>query len=251
MLILVSLGLFDEKDLTLRGLEDAKKAGKIYMELYTSRWHGSIKNLEKMVGKKIDVLKRKDLEEDSEKILKQAKDEDVVLFVQGDCFVQTTHLALIQEAKRLGIKAKVVHNASIVSAVAETGLHPQKFGPYVTIPFPEKTKGKLPESVYEIIKMNKSRGLHTLCLLDVVEEEDKYLTPSEAMKILLEIEGKRKENVFTNETAAVVFAKAGSRSPFIAYDKVKNLVKKDFKELPAVLVIPGILHFTEKEFLMS
>jgi diphthine synthase len=250
MLILVSLGLFDEKDLTLRGLEEIKKADRIYIELYTSYWHGNIKNLEKMVNKKIEILHRKDLEEESSKILEHAKEKNVAILIQGDSLVQTTHLSLIQEAKKLGIQTKVIHNASIISVVAETGLHPQKFGPYVTIPFPEKTKGKLPESVYEMIKMNKSRGLHTLCLLDVIEEEKKYLMPQEAMKILLEIEDKRKESIFTDDTVVIVFAKAGSEKPLMVFDKVKNFVKKDFKELPAVLIIPGILHFTEKEYLL-
>lgn len=250
MLALVSLGLFDEKDLTLRGLEEAKKADKVYIELYTSYWHGNIKNLEKLTNKKIEILHRKDLEEESKKILEQAKEKNVVILTQGDSLVQTTHLSLIQEAKKLGIETRVVHNASIISSIGETGLHPQKFGPYVTVPFPEKTKGKLPESVYEIIKMNKSRGLHTLCLLDVVEEENKYMLPQEAIKILLEIEEKRKEDAFTNETELVVFAKVGSEKPLIKYGRVKELVKKDFKELPAVLIIPGILHFTEKEHLL-
>jgi diphthine synthase len=249
MLTLVGLGLNDEEDLTLRGIEEAKKADRVYVELYTSCWHGSIKNLEKMVGKKIEILKRKDLEENSKKILEEAKDKNIVIFTQGDPQVQTTHSALITEAKKLGIKTKIIHNASIISAIAETGLHPQKFGPYVTVPFPEKTKGKLPESVYETIKMNRARGLHTLCLLDVAGEEDKYLLPAEAMKILLDIENKRKEEVFTEDMEVIVFSKVGSEKPFFVFGKVKDLMKKEIKELPAVLIIPGILHFTEKEYL--
>ena len=51
MLTLIGLGLYDEKDLTLRGIEQAKKADKAYIELYTSKWHGNIKNLEKLIGK--------------------------------------------------------------------------------------------------------------------------------------------------------------------------------------------------------
>ncbi len=46
MLTLIGLGLFDEKDLTLKGLEEAKNADKLYVELYTSYWHGNLKNLE-------------------------------------------------------------------------------------------------------------------------------------------------------------------------------------------------------------
>lgn len=249
MLTLIGLGLFSEKDITLRGLDVAKQADRVYVELYTSKWHGKIENLEKMIGKKIDILKRKDLEESSGKIIEEAKDSNVVIFVQGDPMIATTHIALVQQAKKQGIKTRIVHNASIISAVGEVGLHIYRYGPSVTIPFPEKTKGKPPESVYEVIKMNKSRGLHTLCLLDVIAEENQFMDAVQGMKILLDIESKRKEGVFTEDTEAIVFARAGSEKPLIIYGKVKELVNKDFGEPPMVLIIPGILHFTEKEAL--
>lgn len=248
-ILFIGLGLFDEKDLTLRGMEEAKKADKVFIELYTGKWHGSLKKLEKMIGKQIQVLKRKDLEEESYKLLEQAKTQKIAIFVQGDPLIATTHTSLILEARKLGIKTRIIHNSSIVSAIGETGLHIYRFGPSVTIPFPEKTKGKLPESAYDLIKMNKARGLHTLCLLDVIGEENKFMSPKEAMKTLLEIENKRKEGVFTKETEVVVFARAGSEKPLIVYGKVKNFMDKDFGEPPAVLIVPGILHFTEKEYL--
>jgi diphthine synthase len=251
MLVLIGLGLFDEKDLTLRGIEEAKKADKVYIELYTSKWHGNLKKLEKLIRKKVVELKRKDLEEGSSKILEHAKEKNIVIFVPGDPMVATTHASLIQEAKKLGIKTKIIHNASIISAIAETGLHIYKFGPSVTIPFPEKTKGKLPESVYEVIKMNKARGLHTLCLLDIISEEDKFMSANEAMKILLEIENKRKEGVFTESSEIMVFARAGSEDSLIVYGKVKDLIKKDFGSAPVVIIVPGLLHFTEKDFIKN
>jgi diphthine synthase len=168
--------------------------------------------------------------------------------VQGDPLVATTHSSLLLEAKKQKIKTKVVHNASIISAVAETGLHLYKFGPTVTVPFPEKTRGKLPESIYEVIKMNKARGLHTLCLLDVSEEK-KFMLPEQAIDILLQIENQRKEGVFTENTEIIVFSKAGSDEASIVYGKAKDLMKKKLKHLPSVLIIPGTLHFSEKEYL--
>jgi diphthine synthase len=251
MLTLVGLGLNDEKDLTIKGMEEAKKADKVYIELYTSYWHGNLKNLEKSIGKKIGILQRKDLEENSKKILDEAKKENVLIFVPGDPLVATTHSSLFLESRKSKIKTKIIHNSSIISAIAETGLHIYKFGPSVTIPFPEKTKGKLPESIYEIIKMNKARGLHTLCLLDVVSEENKFMSSEEAINILLDIENKRKEGVFTKDTEILVASCLGSDKPLMIFDKIQNLLKKKIKEKPSVLIIPGILHFTEKEFLIS
>jgi diphthine synthase len=248
MLILAGLGLFDEKDLTIREIEEAKKANKVFIELYTSKWHGSLQKLEEMIGKKIEILTRKDLEENSDKVLRQAKTQDIIIFVPGDPMIATTHTSLIQQARKLGIKTKIVHNASIISAIGETGLHIYKFGPSVTIPFPEKTKGKLPESVYDVIKMNRARGLHTLCLLDVTDE--KVMEPKEAIEILLNLENARKENVIKEDLGIVIFSKAGSEEAKIVFDSIKNLRGKNF-DVPAVLIIPGILHFTEREFLST
>jgi diphthamide biosynthesis methyltransferase len=73
MLYLIGLGIWDEKDLSLRGKEACKKAKEIYAELYTARWGGSLKNLEKLVGKKIQLLERKDLEDKSAKLVEKAK----------------------------------------------------------------------------------------------------------------------------------------------------------------------------------
>ena len=249
MLTLIGLGLFDEKDLTLRGLEVVKKADKIYIELYTSKWHGNLKNLEKIIGQKIYELKRKDLEEESERVFEEAKNKNIVLLIQGDPLVATTHLSLITDARKLEVKTKIIHNASIISAIAETGLHVYNFGPTVTIPFPEKTKGKSPQSIYKIIKENKKRGLHTLCLLDVVAEENKYLSVNEAIKILLLMGEKLKGKVFTEETKFIVFCRAGSNQSKISYEKAKDLINRNFGEPPAILIIPGKLHFTENEYL--
>jgi diphthine synthase len=248
MLKLIGLGLFDERDLSLRAIEEAKSASKAYIELYTTAWFGSMKNLGELIGKKIEILKRKDLEENSAKILNEAKEKDVVIFVGGDPLIATTHSSLILEARKQNIGTKIIHNSSIVSATAETGLHIYKFGPSVTIPFLEKTKGKLPESVYDVIKINKARGLHTLCLLDIDAEEEKLMSVREAIEILFSLEEARKEGVISPEEKAVVFSRAGSNKPNIFFEKLKSLFEKEI-ESPAVIIIPGLLHFTEKEFL--
>lgn len=242
-LTLIGLGLYSELDLSLRTVEEAKNSDKIYIELYTSKWHGNLKNLEKMIGKGIVELKRKDLEENSNNIVEESKTKKVIILVQGDPLVQTTHSSLLLEAKKLGIEIKVIHNASILSAIGETGLHVQRFGCYVTIPFPEKTKGKQPESVFETIRENKKRELHTLCLLDVIAEENKYMTVKEGLDIFLL--GK----VINDEEKIVVFARAGSNKPLVIYDTVNNLIKKEILDIPTVIIIPGKLHFTEKEYL--
>ena len=249
MLTLIGLGLWNENDLTLRGIDRAKNSDIAYIELYTSKWYGDVKKLEKIISKKIKVLKRKDLEEDSDIILKEAEDKNVVLFIPGDPLVATTHISLISDTRKKGIDVEIIHNASIYSAIAEVGFHIYSFGATATVPFPEKTGGKLPKSIYETLKMNKLNGFHTLLLLDVMAEENKYMTPNEGIKIMLKTEEKMNDEVFTEDTEIVVFARAGSEKPLIVYGKVKDLLNKDFGKPPFVIIVPGQMHFTEKEYL--
>lgn len=246
MLTLVGLGLWDEKDLTLRGIEAAKRADKAYIESYTGKWNGA-KRLKEIIGKDVIELKREDLEQGAGKLINEAKDKDIAILVPGDPLVATTHSTIVNAAKEAGVKITIIHNSSIVSAIAETGLHIYKFGRTATVPFPEKTSGALPESVYDAVKENKQSGLHTLLLLDITPE--RCMTPNEAIETLLKIEKKRKENVFTEVTNAIVLARAGSSDSQIAYGRAADLVKKDFGKPPMVLIMPGKLHFTEKEYL--
>jgi len=257
MLSLIGLGLYDEKDLTLRGLEKAKNADKVYAEFYTSKWYGDVEKLEKIIEKKIEIVDRRDLEEESNKIIEEAKSKEVVIFVLGDPLVATTHTSLLSDAKKARVKTEIVHNASIYSAVGETGLHLYKFGRTVTIPFPEKTefgrtvtipfpeKTESTDTLVYAIGENMRIGLHTLLLLDVISERKKYMRPEEGMKILL----KMGKNFFTEDTEIIVFARAGSDKPLIVHGKVKDLIEKDFGEPPFVMIILGKLHFTEKEYL--
>jgi len=246
MLTLIGLGLFDEKDVTLRGIDAAKAADVVYIELYTNAWRGK-NGLEKIIGKKIIELKREDLEQRAAKIINEAKTKDVVLFVSGDPLIATTHSTILNDARNAGIETKVIHNASIVSAIGETGLHVYKFGATATVPFPEKTSGKLPESVYDVLKSNKAEGLHTLLLLDITPE--RCMTPNEAIEILLELEKKRGEKNFTDETEIIVFARAGASDSKIFFGNARELKGMDFGGPPMVMIVPGRLHFSEREYL--
>jgi len=246
MLTLVGLGLYDEKDVTLRGVEAAKAADAVYMELYTNAWRGK-DGLEKIIGRKITEMRREELEQGAADIIGEAKTKNVVLFVSGDPLIATTHSVLLSDAKDAGIETRVVHNASIVSAIGETGLHVYKFGATATVPFPEKTGGALPESVYDVIASNNASGLHTLLLLDITPE--KCMTSNEAMRTLLDMEEKRVEKIFTEETNVVVFVRAGAPDSKIFFGAVRDLKDVDFGKPPMVMIVPGKLHFSEREYM--
>lgn len=249
-LVFVGLGLYDEKGMSLKGLEETKNADAVFVELYTSLMPNlSIKNLEKIINKKLHVVSRKQLEEENGKIiLDAAKKGKAVLLVPGDPLVATMHIALRIEAEKRGIRTRVVHGASIISAVIGlSGLHNYKFGKTVTIPFPNEIP---PETCYNVIAQNKGLGLHTLCLLDIKAEEKRFLSIREGLEALLKMEEQRREGIVTMETLAVGIARAGSDNPVVKADYVKRLLNYDFGKPPYSIVFPGELHFMEVEALI-
>jgi diphthine synthase len=96
MLILAGLGLYDENDMTLKTLKFAKKVDKIYAEFYTAVLTGTtIEKIEEVLGKKIHVLSRKDVEYNGYKLIEEAKDKDIMFLTAGDPMVATTHVDLV------------------------------------------------------------------------------------------------------------------------------------------------------------
>ena len=54
MFYLVGLGLFDEKDISIKGLECLKNVDKIYAEFFTSRLFGSnFEAIEDLIGLRV------------------------------------------------------------------------------------------------------------------------------------------------------------------------------------------------------
>lgn len=249
-LVFVGLGLHDEKGISLQGLEEAKTAEKAFIELYTSLLPDfSIERLEALTGKKVHVITRHDLEEENGKLILDAAEKGKTVFlVPGDPFIATTHVTLRIEAEKRGIKTRIIHGASIISAIIGlSGLHNYKFGKTVTIPFSENAS----ETPYNVITQNKQLGLHTLCLLDIKTDQKRYLQINQALTQLLDVEQKRKMGTATPETVAVGIARAGSNAPALKADTIKNLLTFDFGEPPQSLIFPGELHFMEAEALIT
>jgi diphthine synthase len=152
------------------------------------------------------------------------------------------------DAEKHGIKTRIVHGTSIMSAIISlSGLHNYKFGKTVTVPFPENFS----ETPYNVIAQNKQVGLHTLCLLDLKANEKSFLSINQAIKMLLEVEEKNKKGIITPETPVVGIARAGSYSPILKADFLKDLAAYDFGEPPYSLIFPGELHFMEVASLIA
>ncbi|MEM0466290.1 MAG: diphthine synthase [Candidatus Thermoplasmatota archaeon] len=247
-LVFIGLGLYDEKDLSLRAYEELTKADTIYCEFYTSKLNGFNKNTyEKRIGKKITILPREQIEQ-GDMILQAAEQGTVCLLVGGDPMTATTHIELRLRAEKKKISTQIIHNSSIISAAPGLlGLQNYKFGRTTTLAFPEKNY--FPTSPYTIVAENNKIGLHTLVLLDIQAEKNRYMTANDGLDILVELEHKMKQHVLSEDTLVCVVARAGAPDSLCAADTLHSLRSKDFGPPPHTLIIPGILHFMELEAL--
>lgn len=226
MLYLIGLGL-NVDGISKYGLSIAKKCKRLYLETYTVDFPYSREELEEVLGKKIIPADRDFVE--NLKLLDEAEKMDVALLVYGSPLTATTHITLLQEAKKSGIRYKVIYNASILDAVAETGLQLYKFGKITSIPNFEA------DSFMEIIRENKKIDAHSLILVDIGMES------KDVLERISKIEGIKLGKI-------VVCSQLGTKDSRIYYDRVENLKDKNI-EKPFCIIIPGKLHFVEREVL--
>lgn len=245
-LIFIGLGVYGCDGMSLKGLEECKKCDLIYAEFYTSKLIGcNVEDIEEVIGKKINVLERVDVE-DGKIILKEAQYKRVGLLCCGDPMAATTHVDLRMRATRKGIKTKIIHSSSVFSVVPGLiGLQHYKFGRTVTLP---KTFDEyFPTSPYELSEKNFLNNLHTLILLDT--GNGNIMKFHDAMNYLTRAEEKMKKGIFTDNTLLCVVEDAGSENPTVFAKKMKILKTMRIDGI-CTLVLPSKLHFAEAEALM-
>ncbi|MBO8182258.1 MAG: diphthine synthase [Archaeoglobus sp.] len=242
MLIFIGTGIWDENDMSLRGIEAAKRADEVYVEFYTSRPATNVEKLSKLLGRKIKVLERADLEEKSIELVRRAKKLDVALLIPGDPMIATTHAAIRVQAKQHGVKTKIIHSSSIVSAVCGmTGLHNYRFGRSATISYPHTSYTSISKFPAETIKANQQINAHTLLFLDL---HPKPMEISQAISILESLD----EN-FLN-LFAVGIARAGADNCITKCDRLDRLKDFDFgPPMHVLVVLAPKIHITEYEYL--
>lgn len=169
VLHMIGLGLSDEKDISVKGMEAVQASDKVYLEMYTAILMISNERLSEFFGKEIVVADREFVESGCAQMIEEAKTQVVSFLVVGDPFCATTHTDLYLRCMEAGLRVNVIHNASIVSAMGCCGLQVYRFGEIVSIPF--FTENWRPTSFYSKIKGNATRDLHTLALLDIKVKE--------------------------------------------------------------------------------
>ncbi|KAG2043850.1 tetrapyrrole methylase [Suillus americanus] len=227
MFYVIGLGLCDEKDITVRGLEAVKSCSRVYLEAYTSILMVNKDRLEAFYDKSLILADRDMVELESDVILRDAATENVAFLVVGDPFGATTHTDLLLRARDLQIPTQIIHNASIINAVGCSGLQLYNFGQTVSLVF--FTDTWKPDSFYDRIAENVKFGLHTLVLLDIkvkeqseenlargrkIYEPPRYMSIPTAVNQLLEIESIRKEGILDGDsTLAIALSRVGSIPP--------------------------------------
>lgn len=265
VLYLIGLGLYSEKDISVRGLEIVKSSDFIYMEYYTSILGVSKETLEKFYGKEIILADREMVESEFEQeIMEKAKDKVVCLLVVGDPFSATTHVDLYLRVIQANIKIEVLNNASIINACGVTGLSLYRFGEIISVPF--FTQKWKPPSFYEKIQMNKNNDQHTLLLLDIkvkeVNEENlargkmiyeppRFMTVNTALEQLKDCEESLKNKIINEDTIYIGLARVGAPDQQIVSGTYNQLKNYDFgKPLHSLIVVAEKnLHSLEKEMI--
>ncbi|MDR2966841.1 MAG: diphthine synthase [Methanobacteriaceae archaeon] len=256
MLYFVGLGLFDVKDISLKGLEVLKSVDIVYAEFFTSKLFGSnFASIEDLIGKKINVLNRQEVEEENI-FLKKAINCDVALICGGDPLIATTHTDFLVEAKKKGINSEVIHGSSIISsAPGISGLQAYKFGKITTIPFHEENY--FPHSPYLAIRENLANNSHTLVLLDIQADKNRYMSVNEGLKYLMKVKedllanGKKDKVTVDENTLAIGIARVGSSDVLVKAGKIDDLIEYDFGGPLHCIAIPSKLHIVEAEYLVE
>jgi len=234
MLYIIGLGL-NSKGISQQGLELLQRCKRIYLENYTVDFPYSVGELTEVLQKKIILADREKVE--SLEIVDEAKKLNIALLVYGSPLTATTHISLIQEAKACGVKYKIIYNASILDAVAGTGLQIYKFGKIASMPCWKKNYE--PDSFMKIVQQNMSQEAHSLILIDIGLDFQNALEELE----------KSANNYKIKLKKLIVCQALGTKHSKIFYKDISEFKEFTSVRKPYCIIIPSKLHFVEKEVL--
>lgn len=265
VLWMVGLGLGDQDDITVKGLAALKSSDYVYLEAYTSVLPGLDRERLAEVWGLAEIIEadRELVESGCDEMLTRSETGTVSFLVVGDPLCATTHSDLWLRARQRGIEVHVVHNASIMTAIAACGLQLYRFGETVSIPF--WTDDWKPASFYDKIVSNRRQGLHTLCLLDIkvkeqtienmmrgrkIFEPPRFMTVAQALAQLMDIEKEQQQGVADADAKVVGVARLGREDQAIVYGCCSDLIEADLGgPLHSMVVCAEELHELEAEFL--
>jgi len=234
MLCLVGLGL-NEKSYSREGYNAVQKADKVYLEGYTVNFPYDVDELNGVFGKEIEVLGREEVE--SEQLINEAKKKKIVLLIYGSPLFATTHMTLLEDAKKAKVKTEVIYASSIFDALGGVGLQLYKFGKITSMP--QWTNDYKPDSFMNIVEENKSIKAHTLILIDI------GLKFGDALDQLTQAANHKKMTL----GKVIVCTQMGTSKAKVMYDTVSKLKENKKVQMPFCLIMPSEMHFSEEEAL--
>jgi len=241
MLYLIGLGL-NEEGFSYEAYNAVKNSRKIYLESYTVELPFSKEELEQKLEKKVKEVKREYVEGNgAEKLVIEAKEDNVALLVYGSPLMATTHMSIIEECRNKKVPYRIVQGASILDAVGETGLSLYKFGKITSIPNFEIDV----DSFIKVVKENEIINAHTLILIDIGLKFSQAFDKLERAAKSKRVEIKK----------MLVCSRLGTKrssilyKPFKEFKKLRESLDKDVKA-PFSFVIPSeVLNIIEEDVL--
>lgn len=238
MFYIIGVGL-NPKQLTLEAIECIKECTEVYIDNYTNIFsQGDLKELEEILKKKIIPLNRTELEQEK----KYLKDGSCLLVI-GNPLSATTHFTLIEEAKKRKIKTQVIAGISIFNYRGNPGLFEYKFGKTTSIVYPDGNYK--PTSFYDCIIENLKNNAHTLCLLDIKTDKQRFMTLFEACQILEEID-KEKGGKLKGAVCVGLCGISSKDQEIITFDFL-DYKRIESKSFPQSLIICGALNDIERD----
>jgi len=245
---LIGLGVGGFNTIPLIGLEVLRRVDRVFIEVFSNPI--SKRDLEKIFeickGKDVIIVDREKFERE-EVIFKYLDlNGDIAIISGGDPLIATTHQQLLLDLIKHGKQVRVINASSIITAaIGRSGLHIYKFGPIGTIMRPHIAPL---ESVFQLLVENLRKGLHTLLLLEYDYASRYIMTPNEAISLLAEAQGKFNSKLPKKGTPVLILSKIGSEKEKLIGIKWGEKLEERI-EGPAVIIFPGKLHFTERDFI--
>ena len=248
MLWFIGLGISGFESLPNKAIDIISNADVVYLEQFTSPISDKdLSQIRDICTGKFE-LGRRWMVEDGKEILASAVNKTVALLTYGDPYIATTHTELRSRAKSQGIETRSIHaSSSLTAIIGQCGLHVYKIGQVTTI----MSEINLLLTPYYTIYRNIVEGNHTILLLEYNQEQDFFISPNTALSNLLDTESGQKRHVISESTWIIVASRVGQNDQRITAGKISSLSSIDFGSPPHTVIVPGKLHFTESDALLS
>ncbi len=245
-LYFIGMGL-SRSTMTDRAKDLISKADVVVYDTYTSfSCDISLDYVKSLASGEVMEATRELLENKNRELINLAKDKNVAIVSVGDAMIATTHVSMAIDAMNAGVKVTVIPGVSVhCYLISKSMLSSYKFGRSVTVVYP--SLGIVDTTPYNVIKANKSLGLHTVLYLDI--KQGKFMSPNEAVHLLLQMENMKKEMVIREEDLIVVGSRLGCNDESVMSITLREAENYDFGKPPHILIFPSNLHYIEADAL--